>query len=208
MQIKGLHHVRFQARDLDSLEAFAADFGLITEERTSDRLVMRTSGGDECVYVAVKADKDSFEGFAFEVEDRASLDDAVTDLGASPVSELDLPGGGHFVSLVDPDGNKVLLVHGAARRAVGEAYPDLVHNTPFEKRRFGKNQSPRERGPARLWRIGHVGLFVRNFAQSTKWYAEKFGLIGSDVYHIPGQRQAQIVGFFRLDRGAGMLIIM
>lgn len=201
MQIKGLHHVRFQARDLDSLEAFAVDFGLITAERTSDRLVMRTSGGDECVYVAVKSDGDSFEGFAFEVEDRAFLDDAVTDLGASPVSELDLPGGGHCVSLVDPDGNTVLLVHGSAKRDLGEAYPDLVHNTPFEKRRFGRNQSPRERGPARLWRIGHVGLFVRSFAQSTAWYAEKFGLIGSDAYHVPGQPQAQIVGFFRLDRG-------
>ena len=201
MQIKGLHHVRFQARDLDSLEGFALDFGLVTAERTNERLVMRTSGGDECAYVAIKGDKDSFEALAFEVEDRISLDDAVTRLGASPVSQLDLPGGGLSVSLVDPDGNKVLLVHGAAERNPGEAYPDLVHNTPFEKRRFGRNQSPRERGPARLWRIGHVGLFIRSFAQSTAWYAEKLGLIGSDVYHIPGQPQAQIVGFFRLDRG-------
>ena len=201
MKLKGLHHVRFQVRDPDRLEEFAHDFGLLTAERTDGRLVLRTSGGDECVYVATKGDTDRLIGLAFDVEDRASLDDATANLGASPVSLLDLPGGGESVSLTDPDGNQVLLVHGATRRSPDEAYPELVINTPFAKHRFGRNQFPRERGPARLWRIGHIGLFVKSFAQSTAWYAEKLGLIGSDVYHIPGQPQAKIVGFFRIDRG-------
>ena len=201
MKLKGLHHVRFEVCDLDRLEVFASDFGLVCAEHTSDRLVMRTSGGDECAYVAVKGDQDSLTGLAFEVEDRASLDEAVATLGASPVVALDLPGGGECVSLTDPDGNQVLLVYGVSRRCAGDPYPELVINTPFSKQRFGRNQAPRERGPARLWRLGHIGLFVKSFAASTKWYAEKLGLIGSDIYHIPGKPQAKIVGFFRLDRG-------
>ena len=201
MKLKGLHHVRFQVRDLDQLEAFAHDFGLVTAQRTGERLVLRTSGGDQCAYVAVKGDTDSLIGLAFEVDDRASLDEAVASLGASPVSQLDLPGGGDCVSLTDPDGNQVLLVHGATRRAPDDPYPELIINTPFAKQRFGRNQLPRERGPARLWRLGHIGLFVKSFAQTSAWYAEKLGLIGSDIYHIPGQPQAKIVGFLRIDRG-------
>lgn len=201
MRLKALHHVRFQVRDLDKQERFGTDFGLITAERTADRLVMHTRGGDQCAYVAVKGDSDKFIGLAFEVDDAASLDEAVTDLGASAVENLDLPGGGRSVSLTDPDGNTVMLVHGVTRADAGDAYPELLLNTPFEKRRFGRNQHGRERGPAQLWRIGHIGLFVKSFRASTEWYARNLGLVGSDIYHIPGQPQAQIVGFFRMDRG-------
>jgi catechol 2,3-dioxygenase-like lactoylglutathione lyase family enzyme len=201
MRLKRFHHVMFRVRDLDSVEAFAGDFGLVTVERSDSRLVMRTRGGDTCAYVAEKGEKDAFVGLAFEVEERASLDEAVSRLGASPVASLALPGGGSFVSLKDPDGNEVLLVHGGARHAAEEPYPELLLNTPFKQQRFGQSQQPRERGPARLWRLGHIGLFVKSFAESTAWYADKLGLIGSDVYHLPGLPHVKIVGFFRLDRG-------
>jgi catechol 2,3-dioxygenase-like lactoylglutathione lyase family enzyme len=201
MRLRGLHHVRFTARDLGRLEAFANDFGLVTEHRTSDLLMMRTRGGDSCSYVASKGESDAFLGLAFEVDERSSLVEAVADLDATPIASLALPGGGESVSLRDPDGNEVLLVHGSQRRSAEEAYPELLINTPFKKLRFGHNQYPRERGPARLWRLGHIGLFVKSFAASAAWYSDKLGLIGSDIYHIPGQPRAQIVGFFRLDRG-------
>lgn len=201
MQLKAVHHVRFAVRDLDRQESFAKDFGLITVERTDDLLVMRTCGGDPFAYVAEKGDADRLVGFAFEVEAAADLDEAHATLGASAPSDLDLPGGGQSVSLTDPDGNLVQLVHGSQRTDAEEFYPALEINTPFEKHRFGRNQHGRERGPARLWRLGHVGLFVKSFAASAAWYADKLGLIGSDVYHIPGKPQAQIVGFFRMNRG-------
>jgi catechol 2,3-dioxygenase-like lactoylglutathione lyase family enzyme len=202
MLLKGLHHVRFQVRDLDSIEGFARDFGLLTAERTAERLVMRTGGGDECAYVAVKGPRDAFLGMAFEAQDPSVLDDAVARIGASPVEALDLPGGGEGVALKDPDGNSVWLVHGMTRREAAVPYPELVPNTPLHKQRFQRIQTPRDRGPARLWRLGHIGLFVKSFAQSSAWYAETLGLIGSDVYHIPGQPQVKVVGFFRLDRGS------
>lgn len=200
MHLKAIHHVTFAVKDLDRQESFAKDFGLVTVERTDDRLVMRTCGGDPYAYVALKADEDRFIGPAFEVESEADLDDACATLGASAPRDLDLPGGGRAVSLTDPDGNQVLLVHGSTRGDHEEFYEPLVINTPFEKRRFGRNQYGRERGPARLWRLGHAGIFVRDFAASKAWY-ERLGFVGSDVYHIPGQPQAQIVGFFRMNRG-------
>jgi catechol 2,3-dioxygenase-like lactoylglutathione lyase family enzyme len=201
MRLKALHHVRFQVRDLDKQEQFCTDFGLITAERSEDRLVMRTSGGDAFAYVAQKGNHDEFLGMAFEVDDRSCLDEAVSRLGASAVADLDLPGGGKCVTISDPFGNEVMLVHGVALRPVEDFYPELMHNTPFAKNRFGRNQLPRNLGPAKLWRIGHMALFVESFAEAQTWYAENLGLIGSDIYHIPGQPQAKIVGFFRPDRG-------
>lgn len=201
MRLKGLHHVRFQVRDLDLQERFCTDFGLVTAERTDERLVMRTRGGDECAYVAVKGDSDKFLGMAFEVEDTVYLEEAVARLGASAQTDLALPGGGKAVTFADPFGNEVTLIHGASRRAPEEFYPELVHNTPFEKNRFGRNQTSREVGPAKLWRIGHMALFVKSFAEAHAWYTENLGLIASDIYHIPGQPQVKIVGFLRLDRG-------
>lgn len=201
MQLKALHHITFAVRDLDRQQAFCADFGLVVAERSDSRLVMRTLGGDEACYVAVKADADAFVGLAFEVDGAAMLDEAVARLGAERRPDLDLPGAGQCVALTDPDGNQVLLVHGSARRAAGERYEDVLINTPFAKHRFGRQQAAREVGPARLWRLGHMALFVKSFAASSAWYAENLGLIGSDVYHVPGVPQAKIVGFFRLDRG-------
>ncbi|SNS92877.1 MULTISPECIES: VOC family protein [unclassified Azospirillum] len=201
MRLQALHHVTFAVRDLDRQETFVKDFGLVIVERTDSRLVMKTCGGDPFAYVAVKGEENRFVGLAFTVENAADLDEAHARLGATAPSDLDLPGGGRSVSLTDPDGNLVLLVHGSQRSEPEPFYPELEHNTPFEKRRFGRNQHGRERGPARLWRIGHVGLFVKSFRTSSEWYEKMFGLIGSDIYHIPGQPQARIVGFFRMDRG-------
>jgi len=199
--LKSLHHVKFNVKDLDALKVFAKDFGLIPLEDTSERLVMKALGGDTGVYVAEKADEDAFVGLAFEVDSRSDLDTAVNTLGATDVADLDLPCGGQCVTLTDPDGNEVSLVHGVSRAPEGTLEPELMINTPMKKLRFGQNQISRDIGPARLWRIGHIGLFVRDFAVSSAWYQEKFGLIGSDVYNIPGQPDNKIVGFFRMNRG-------
>lgn len=201
MATKALHHVHFEVRDLDRQEAFAKDFGLLVADRRDDRLVMRTRGGDACAYVATRGSEDRLIGLAFDVDEEADLEGALVEQGARDIGKLDLPGGGKAVALTDPDGNEVLLIHGSARGAAEEPYAELVINTPFRRERFGRNQYPRETGPARLWRLGHIGLFVKSFAVSSQWYAENIGLIGSDIYHVPGQPQAKIVGFFRLDRG-------
>lgn len=181
MRIKGIHYVRFAVGDLGRQEDFASDFGLIPVEHSGERLIMRTCGGDSFAYLAQRSDSNRFIGRAFEVEDEASLDEALAKAGANDGGALDLPGGGRGVSLTDPDGNEVLLIHGNARRGVEQAYPELVHNTPFRKERFGRNQHPREIGPARPWRLGHVGLFVQSFgaAGTTRMRSSTTGIAAS-----------------------------
>jgi catechol 2,3-dioxygenase-like lactoylglutathione lyase family enzyme len=201
MRLKCPHHVRFTVKDLDAQERFANDFGLITEEKSDDQLVMRTRGGDVVSYIAVKGDKDGYLGIAFETENEADLEEAISEHGARKMEAGSIPGVEQAVMLNDPDGHQVIIVLGVTRRPAEEMYPEIVLNTPFKKERFGRNQFTRDLGPARLWRFGHMGLFVKSFAASSMWYQETLGLIGSDIYHIPGMPQAKIVGFFRLNRG-------
>jgi len=201
MRLVGIHDVRFGATNLDATERFAADFGLIRVQRTPERLLMRTAGGDSFSYVAEKADRAHFAGMSFEAESSADLEEAVARHGATPARALETPGGGRAVTLTDPNGFKIDIVTGVNRSADAAPLPDLVHNAPHSPLRFGRNQLGRPLAPPQLFRLGHVGLFVRNFAESASWYENTLGLIGSDVYHIPANPKAKIVGFFRLNRG-------
>lgn len=201
MRLKSPHHVKFQVPDLAQTEKFAQDFGLLTVDRSDQRLVMRTGGGDAFAYIAEKSDKASFIGIAFEVESEEDLEQAINEHGASPIRTLTTPGGGIAVTLIDPNGFKIDLVYGIERVQPEPAYTPLVMNSPSNYARGERFEPKRPLAPAKLFRLGHVGLFVPSFAQSLPFYKDVLGLIPSDTYHIPGQQQAQIVGFLRLNRG-------
>ncbi len=202
MNLKSLHHVSFEVPDLSRTESFAADFGLVTVERTDDRLVMRTRGDGGYAYVARRADAPRFVGFAVCVDSADDLDAAVASFGATARRRLNLPGGGEAVSLTDPDGNRVDLVYGIAARAIDATPgPDLAGNSAVGRIRHGQSQHRRDLGPAHLFRLGHIGLFVRDFAASYEWYGRVLGMIASEIYHVPGDPGHRIVGFIRLDRG-------
>jgi len=163
---------------------------------------MRTSGGDAFCYEARTGTANAFEGLAFAADNEDELSRAVAEQGASPIRELETPGGGRAVTLRDPDGFQVDLVTGIGRVEAAPHGTELEHNSPGARVRFGRSQTSRALGPAHLYRLGHVGLFVTDFRRSAEWYRRVLGLIPSDVYHVPGNPQAQIVGFLRLDRGS------
>ena len=201
MKIDAIAYVRFASQDLAATETFAQDFGLLTVARDVERLVMRTAGGDGFAYVAEHADRAAFIGFGLAVASAVDLDEAVARHGATDRRTLDTPGGGEAVTLIDPNGFRVDLVHGLSRSESAATSPDLRFNSPSVRPRQGESQIERTFGPATLFRLGHVGLFVTDFAATAVWYQEKLGLIGSDIYHVPHDPEHRIVGFFRLDHG-------
>ncbi|WP_219894272.1 VOC family protein [Aquisediminimonas profunda] len=201
MRIKRFHHVSFDVTDLDATARFASDFGLIEAVRSDSQLFMRTSGGDAFAYVAHKAEHAAFNGFAFEVESESDLAEAVACHGASPIRDLGSPGRGKAVTLTDPNGFAVDLVYGVARRKADEFPAPLVQNSCVRYQRLGRFEPKRKLGPAQLARLGHIGIFVPSFAQSFPWYKGVLGLIPSEIYHVPGKPEAQIISFMRLDRG-------
>lgn len=165
---------------------------------------MKTAGGEAFCYVAELAAKRAFLGLAFTVDSRAQLEEAER-LGATPIRELTTPGGGWGVTLTDPEGLCVHLVTGIAEESRQPGQAPLAINLPDRKTRKHVAQITRELGPATLFRLGHIGLYVRDFAVMAAWYQDVLGLLPSDTMHLPDQPDRKVVGFLRVDRGAELV---
>jgi catechol 2,3-dioxygenase-like lactoylglutathione lyase family enzyme len=53
-----------------------------------------------------------------------------------------------------------------------------------------------------LYRLGHLGLYVKDYRANAAWFEEVLGLKVSDSMHVPGVPQHTLVAFLRIDRGA------
>lgn len=204
MKLVSLHHVRFKVTDLDETERFAADFGLKTVSKTGGTLIMRTSGGDAFSYIAEQAPARAFLGLGFSVESAADLEEAVSRHGATPIRALDTPGGGHGVTLIDPESLRIELVAGITESTLAPLHKPLALNIPSDRPRLNAPQNFRPLEPARLFRLGHVGVYVKDFAAMSAWYQQVLGLLPSDTMYV-GDPQAKVVGFFRLNRGEALV---
>lgn len=206
MKVTGLHHVRFTVADIEKTKAFAQDFGLKVVRQTDQRLFMRSSGGDAFCYVAEQGAKPGFQGLAFTVADRSDLEEAVALYGAGPVEPLDTPGGGWGTTLSDPEGLRIDLVTGISASHPREAdIAPVALNFPDSKVRMHTAQNSPALGPACLFRLGHVGVYVQDYARMAQWYQAVLGMKVSDTLHVPGQPDQKIVGFLRVDLGTELV---
>jgi catechol 2,3-dioxygenase-like lactoylglutathione lyase family enzyme len=201
MSMKCLHHLSFGVTDLEAAERFTSDWGLLDVVRTENRIVKRTAGNDAYCYIAERSERPEFRGLAFLADGLDDLRRLVDEAGASPIRQLEEPGGGCAVTLFDPDGIRIDVLAGVAEAAPKPApAPDLVLNSPLARRRLDEPQSFRPLGPAHLYRLGHVGLRSANVARSRDWYAGTLGLITSELLEVDAKTLA--AAFLRLDRGA------
>ena len=200
MSLAGLHHVRLKVRDLDATRAFACDFGLVEVEERGGLVYLRGVGAGAYHLVLEAANQSQFCGLAFEVDADDDLDRAVREHGARELGALDSPGGGRGVALTDPEGNEVQLVAGIARREPDPLPPPMILNQGPEKTRRGVWQHKASLGPPPLLRLGHIGLFIRDFEACDRWYREVLGLIPSDLLYA-GAPNNIAGGFYRIDRG-------
>jgi catechol 2,3-dioxygenase-like lactoylglutathione lyase family enzyme len=197
----GLHHVHLRVNDLEKSRSFAKDFGLHEVAVATDRQVYLRGAGTGAYQVVLEpADKSSLAGIAFAVDSREDLDWAVAEHAASPVRSLESPGGGEAVTLTDPEGTSVHLVHGVAGRTQDPLPPQVIINQGLERIRRGAAQYQPPLAPPQLLRLGHVGLFVRDFKTCEAWYRKVLGLLPSDVMYADNPENV-VAGFYRLDRG-------
>src|SRR5262245_57331468 len=188
---------RLQAPDLDVAERFLLDFGLRRVERTADRLYMRATDPDPYVYVCHLGEP-RFLSSAWHVASEDDLMAAALMPGASPVEDLDGPGGGRRVRIVDPIGYTVELVHGRKPAAALPVEPVALN--------FGWDGLARktlqrfDARPSNVKKIAHVVLTTTDVQPVVKWYRETLGLVQSeDIYS--GDEQNIIGSFNRCDRG-------
>lgn len=200
MKVAELAYVRLQVPDLDAAEKFFNTFGLVTRTRTADRLYLRASGPDHHVIVAHQGER-RLLGIAFEVHSDNDLRRAADIPGASAIESMDGPGGGRRVTLTDPDGNIVEIVHGVEKTEPLDV-PTQVFNSASERARRLNGVVRPHRGPSKVLRIGHVVPRSDDVARMARWYTENLGLLESDDVPLPDGSDNLLMSFVRLDQGA------
>lgn len=122
------------------------------------------------------------------------------------------PGGGHIVTVEDPEGFPINFVHGQSVSEVAYKTPEkLMFNDETHKPRQRKFQRF-EPGPAEVYKLGHFGLVVENFAVQMDWYTRYFNFVPSDILYLPvpqstkGEPERKEVAMFaHIDRGEDMV---
>ncbi|KIY01190.1 uncharacterized protein Z520_02742 [Fonsecaea multimorphosa CBS 102226] len=203
--------VTYYHRDVHKASKFLLDFGFeIAEQRGDEVIFFKGYGPDPYCYVARRADDEKgprFGGAAYLVESEAELERATKTIpGASAISKLDAPGGGSIVTLKDPVGHLVHLVHGireekpSERPAEDKNLQKLVVNYEDEKRRVGKFQRFQRGRPAPVHKWGHYGVSYPPgmYQDMVDWYTGHLALAFSDKVTIGGN---EAVSFFHIDRG-------
>ncbi len=198
IRVRDIAFVRFGAPDLDAMERFTNDFGLVTTERRDDTLYCRGTDPEPYVHVTERGES-GFRGVAFEATSAADLEAAAQMEGASAIEPLPGPGGGQRVRFSDPDSNPVEVVHGRELLEPLRVRKPLPLNRGSEIQRRGERQRI-EKGPAQVKRIGHCVVMVSNFRTSEAWYKSRFGFLDSDRVYL-GDPEKIISAFMRCDQG-------
>ena len=189
-------YIRFSAPDLDAMEAFVNDFGLVVVHRDDEVLISRGLEPMPFLHVVHRGPA-KFMGWAFEVESEGDLDalaDAVP--GCSPVHDIggvegEL-GGGKRVHFVEPITGFVLeAVHGQRAEPLAPRRDRITYNHAGVDDRVGVEQDvsgnrypiKKDPGPPEVYRLGHVVAAVPPGAHQVfmRLLENTFGMLVSDA---------------------------
>lgn len=198
IKVRDLAYVRLSAPDLDAMQKFLTDFGLVVTHRDEDTLYARGTDPSPYVHVTERGEP-AFVGLAFEAASAEDLAAAATLEGASAIEKIDAPGGGSRLRFTDPDGFAVEVVHGRERLAPLPVRSAAPLNRGSKRVRFGAFQRL-PAGPSSVKRLGHAGLHVKEFRRSEAWYKSRFGLLSSDEVSL-GEKENVLAAFLRCDLG-------
>jgi catechol 2,3-dioxygenase-like lactoylglutathione lyase family enzyme len=201
IKILDIAYPRLRCPDLDAMETFLTDFGMVRSARTETTLYMRGTGPRHHIHVTEQGDP-AFVSLAYYARSEDDLH-RVADLpdAVSGVHVLDEPGGGRRVLLKEPNnGFNIEIIHGA------ETLPELPityrHPTWDPEVMKGVGDATRLRfGPAHIRRLSHGVVCTPHLEPTLAWFRDTLGLLCTDEFYIGGPDHL-VGGFYRLDRGA------
>lgn len=206
-------HVVYQHADFDKAKQFLLDFGfnIVQEKEDFPREIYYAGYGPEPYHYLLKEAPDKktnrFLGSAYFVESREELERASHLPDATGIEKLNAPGGGERVTVVDPIGNMIYLIHGAEEKEVVEPsivsknIQTVVPNYENKKNRLGKFHRF-DPGPAPVYRWGHYGITYPPGMYQTiyDFYTKTFTLAPTDIT-VDKDTGKDVCSFIRLDRG-------
>src|SRR5690606_5713935 len=114
--------------------------------------------------------------------------------GASPVEDVDEPGGGKRVFLREPNGFKIELIYGMEKLSPIEVEPNTMNWREHHGSRVGEEKRLRK-GPSRVKRVGHAVLASPKQQETVKWFSENLGFVNSDNLY-GGEDQSNVLATF------------
>lgn len=199
IKVKDVAFIRFRAPDLDKMESYLTDFGMVRSVRTDHKLFMRGMGPSHHLHVT-EIGEPGFIGGAFWANSLDDLKQLSAAAAASDVEEIAEPGGGYRVSMTDPDGNQVEVVYGIEDL---EPLPDsnlTGYNWADDRRRLGDLKRV-QKGPCGIKRFAHYVIGTTDYAKTQAFYQDHLGLLPSDVIHDNDDADRDVMAFNRVDRG-------
>src|SRR6516225_5860619 len=148
-----LAYGRLRSPDLDKQEEFLTDFGMVRADRTKNALYMRGTDGPHHIHVT-ELGEPRYVGIAVHTASMDDLERISRADGASPIENIDEPGGGKRVRLTDPDGYQVEIVHGMAMLEPITVPRPAVNSGDDKYRRKGELFRIQQ-GPSHIKRLGH-----------------------------------------------------
>lgn len=197
--VKDIAYVRYQATDLDAMEAFMTDFGLKTKVRTANALYMRSCSDAHHVHITELGESNKTLGFGLLAQSASDLEQLAARLNTT-VEDNPEPGGGKRVRFTDPDGFLVDVIHGQATLAEIPFREPMAMNPATGRQRFGKVIRLKPQA-ASVTRMGHLALLVTDFKKSFEFYCDVLGFKPSDTYYA-GSPENKIAAFMHCGLGS------
>jgi len=198
IKVKDIAYGRLRAPDLDEMEAFLTEFGMVRAARTNDALYMRGTDPDHHIHVTEKGDP-AFIGLAYDAASEDDLARIAKAPGASGIEHIDEPGGGARVRLTEPNGYQIEVVYGRERHDPIPVRYQKPNAGPESDNRAGELMRIHT-GASRVKRIGHGVLGSPKVMETVGWFRETLGLVRSDDVYA-GEPDNIIGSFNRCDQG-------
>lgn len=196
--VEDIVYVRYAVPDLAAAEAFMTDFGLTLAARTGSAIYMRGAGASHHVYVGEAGKESRGLGFGLLAPSLDALAMLASETGTR-IEPSEEPGGGRKVTLTDPAGNRVDVIHGMEAAAPLPAREPISVNAAGRRTRFNRTVRVAS-GPAHVARLGHVALYVPEIAKALDFYTGVLGMKVADTYYA-GVEDNRIAAFLRCGLG-------
>ena len=210
-KVADIIYVRFELTEFEEQKKYFDHFGLMLAYEDENSIFFRGSGTAPYAYVATKGKENKYIGTAYKANDYSDLEALSKEFNVDIVENTE-PGGGHKVTVIDPDGIEVEVCHGMTP-AEPVAVVSKVLNTGQSKQR--ENELQRFGKAADEWqiegdkwvyklksnvkRLGHTAINCRDAKASVDWYSRVLGFLVSD--DVLGPDGNSIGAFMRCDQG-------
>jgi catechol 2,3-dioxygenase-like lactoylglutathione lyase family enzyme len=198
VKVTDIAYGRLKAPDLDRMEEFLLDFGMVRADRTKDKLFMRGTDSEHHLHVTELGDPD-FVGIAFHARNEDDLKELSKMDGVSEVEEVDEPGGGKRVRMTDPDGRQIEVIAGM-EQLDPLPIPEVLLNTGANK--LNRTSLQRiEFAPSHVKRSAHAVVKTPNLPALQEWYHKHLGFALTDSVYIDKEKGEYLAHFNHIDAG-------